>query len=184
MPWSYGPETSWNTAKRSGRAILSTSQQTYCMSPSIAAQRLPSLLVRATKRPHARAWRCTPRWTPGCHNFSINFAAYSNLGQLWVESRSPSVRQAGLLYPNSGHGLTPRKLTLCAKSGSRPRLRLDLANDVRCTCEQGIGNWQTKALRRLHVDHHVELTGLLDGQVAGVGPLQDTGDKRRGTSVQ
>src|SRR5882672_10890737 len=65
-----------------------------------------------------------------------------------------------------------------------PRLLLDLANDVRCTREQGFGNWQTKALRRLNVDHQVELIGLLDGQVAGVGALQDTGDKRGGASVQ
>ena len=63
-------------------------------------------------------------------------------------------------------------------------IRSSSANDVRCTSEQGIGNWQGKALRRLHVDRHVELTGLLDGQVAGVGPLEDTGDERGGTSVK
>jgi hypothetical protein len=36
----------------------------------------------------------------------------------WVKLKSPGVRPAGRLYPNSGHGVAPRKLTLCAKRGT------------------------------------------------------------------
>jgi hypothetical protein len=37
---------------------------------------------------------------------------------LWVKVTSPGVQPASRLYPNSGHGLAPRKLTLCANNGS------------------------------------------------------------------
>src|SRR5262245_6025179 len=50
--------------------------------------------------------------------------------------------------------------------------------------EQPLRNRQAQSLRGLEIDHQLELHWLLDGQVGGLGALQDLVDVRGGTSVE
>src|SRR5215813_302929 len=50
--------------------------------------------------------------------------------------------------------------------------------------EQPLRNRQAQRLRGLEIDHQLELHWLLDGQVGGLGALQDLVDVRGGTSVE
>jgi hypothetical protein len=51
-------------------------------------------------------------------------------GLLWVKVRSPGAQPASRLTSNSGHGLPPRKLTLCAKTGSYPTSHNCVSNNA------------------------------------------------------
>ena len=42
--------------------------------------------------------------------------------------------------------------------------------------QQRLGNSETERLRRLQVDHQLELGGLLDGEVGGLGAFEDSVD--------
>ena len=48
--------------------------------------------------------------------------------------------------------------------------------------EHGAGNGQPEGLRRLEVNHEVELGRLLHGQVGGLGTLEDLVDVDSGTT--
>src|SRR5882724_7809346 len=70
---------------------------------------------------------------------------------------------------------TPRP----TRASARPRLTRLLNHFIR-SAEYRLRNSQPKGLGGLEIDHELELGGLLDGQVSGLGALQNLVDIRRG----
>src|SRR5262245_40523279 len=86
--------------------------------------------------------------------------------------------------PSPGSPRLPRSSNAAFSGGAKPRPPATLSwaaslrqhaslNHTVCSPQQRRRNRQSDRLRRLQIDDQIELGGLLDGQVARIGALQD-----------
>src|SRR5262245_56000332 len=90
-------------------------------------------------------------------------------------------RRRGNALPGDGTRLP--KMALSARRG-RERMQQALLDQLISLCNEQRRHFETERLGSLEVNHQLELRGLLDGQVGGLGALQNLIDIDRGAPIQ